>query len=215
MFEQAPTFTLSLYTETRTTLPAIDIYNELELLQRTAAGDQSAYKILYDRYWDQIFANALHFTKQPELAKDLTQEIFLKLWLMRDKLAQVHRFDSFLFTVAKNLIVDELRRLHTSSQYDEFFDAYFEQGDNPASVTAELKELESTLLKAIDQLPRQMQTAFKLSRFEGLSHEQVARRMNISRITSQNYIARAIVSIKKHLHSQQIELGILLCMLLS
>lgn len=196
-------------------MPAIEIHNESELLRRVAAGDQLAYKILFDRYWDQMFANALHFTKQPELAKDLTQEIFLKLWLMRHKLAEVQRFEAFLFTVARNVIVDELRRLHTSGQYDEFFDAYFEQVHQPATISAEFRELESTLLEAINRLPRQMQTAFKLSRFEGLTHEQVARRMNISRITSQNYIARAIVSIKKHLHTQHIELSILACLLMS
>lgn len=195
-------------------MPGSELYNESELLHRIANGDEQAYKVLFNKYWQQMYANALRFTKQPDLAQDLTQEIFLKIWLIRHKLRSVQRFDSFLYAVAKNMILDELRRLHTIPEYVEFFDAYFQVTDENAIRKTETKDLEQCLLQAIDHLPVQMQTAFKLSRFEGLSHEQVAERMNISRVTSQNYIARAIVAIRKYLAGQQIDLTILLFLLL-
>lgn len=195
-------------------MPVKELYTEQELLQRVANGDEQAYKVLFNKYWQQMYGNALRFTKQPDLAQDLTQEIFLKIWLIRHKLKNVQRFDSFLFAVAKNMILDELRRLHNKPEYVEFFDAYFQITDEHAASNTELKDLEKRLLEAIDELPVQMQTAFKLSRFEGLSHEQVAERMNISRVTSQNYVARAIVAIRKYLDGQQIELTILLFLLL-
>jgi RNA polymerase sigma-70 factor (ECF subfamily) len=179
------------------------LLNERELLLRVADGDQRAYRILFDRYWDLMYANALHFTKSPEWAKDLAQEIFMKIWMMRDKLPAVERFEAYLFTVSKNMILDELRKLQHSPKHADFFETYFTATENEPAQLTELKDLEKDLHKAIDQLPLQMQTAFKLSRFEGLTHEQIARQMSISRVTSQNYIARAILNIRKYLASRQ------------
>jgi RNA polymerase sigma-70 factor (family 1) len=177
-----------------------NLHNERDLLLRVADGDQRAYRTLFDQYWELMYANALHFTKSPEWAKDLAQDIFLKIWMMRDKLPAVERFEGFLFTVAKNMILDELRKLQHSPEHDEFYTTYFADTAHDA---VELKELEQHVHKAIDQLPLQMQTAFKLSRFEGMTHEQIARQMNISRVTSQNYIARAILNIRKYLKNRQ------------
>jgi RNA polymerase sigma-70 factor (ECF subfamily) len=180
-----------------------NLQNEKELLLRVADGDQRAYRILFDRYWDLMYANALHFTKSPEWAKDLAQEIFMKIWIMRDKLPAVQRFEAFLFTVSKNMILDELRKLQLSNKHTEFFETYFTEAESDTAQKTELKDLEKELNKAIEQLPLQMQTAFKLSRFEGLTHEQIARQMNITRVTSQNYIARAILNIRKYLARRQ------------
>lgn len=195
-------------------LSRVYLDNEKELLTRVAGGDHHAYKVIFDRFWQPMYANALHFTKHPNLAQDLAQEIFLKIWLMREKLVKVERFESFLFAVAKNMILDELRRLQSSPAFEEFFDAYFDLSEEKPTRHYELKDLEKNLHEAINQLPQQMQTAFKLSRFEGLSHEQIAQRMNISRVTSQNYIARAIVAIRKYMSDKYIELAVLLSFLL-
>lgn len=177
--------------------------NEKTILLRVANGDQSAFRLLFDKYWDGMYANALHFTKSPELAQDLAQEIFTKIWVLRDKLPEVDRFDAWLYRVAKNMILDELRRLQQNPDYGEFIDAYFLAGDHDALAHTTTKDLEKQLHTAISQLPGQMQTAFRLSRFEGLTHEQIAGRMNISKVTSQNYIARAIIAIKKYMAGRQ------------
>lgn len=177
--------------------------NEKSILLRVANGDQRAFRQLFDQYWDGMYANALHFTKSPELAQDLAQEIFTKIWVMRDKLPEVARFDAWLYRVAKNMILDELRRLQQNPDYGEFMDAYFMAADHDALEQTSTKDLEQQLHNAISQLPDQMQTAFRLSRFEGLTHEQIAGRMNISKVTSQNYIARAIIALKKYMAGRQ------------
>jgi RNA polymerase sigma-70 factor (family 1) len=190
--------------------------NEPTLLLSVASGDQQAFRVLFDRYWDRVYANALQFTKSPETARDLAQEIFLKIWLQREKLTEVKHFAAYLFTLSRNMILDELRRLHNTPATADFLDAFFAAAD-PAPDGLEktaLKDLEQQLNAAIDQLPAQMQTAFRLSRFEGLTHEQIARQMQIGKVTSQNYIARALLSIRKYLANQQIELSILFLLFL-
>ncbi|HEY8387712.1 MAG TPA: sigma-70 family RNA polymerase sigma factor [Parasegetibacter sp.] len=193
----------------------VDTHNEKILLQRVAEGDQESYRLLYKKYWDQMFANALHFTKSPELAKDLTQEIFLKIWMLRARLKEVENFESFLYRTAKNMIVDELRRLLRIKSHQEFLYAYFQENSQTSLNNTELKELAEKVEQAISQLPGQMQKAFRLSRFEGLTHEQIASQMGISKVTSQNYIARSLIVIRKFLSANQIEtLPILLAALI-
>ncbi len=173
------------------------LQDEHSLLQRAASGDQNAFRKLFEKYWDRIFSNALYFLKSPDLAQDLAQEVFIRIWIRREQLAEVQQFENYLHRVSKNLIVDELRKklpsiLNLDSCFNETEDLTWN-----AHKALEFKELEKQINNAVNQLPMQMQTAFKLSRFEGLTHQQIACVMNISKVTSQNYIARAITSIKK------------------
>jgi RNA polymerase sigma-70 factor (ECF subfamily) len=173
-------------------------HTELLLLQQTAAGDEKAFQQLFTAYWDKIYANALHLIKSPEIARDLAQEVFIKIWLTREKLSQVQQFESWLYRIAKNVFIDHLRKqLVVDSLHD--IGAIEEADEENPQRTLELQELISQVNGAIASLPAQMQTAFRLSRFHGLTHEQIAQRMNISKATSQNYIARSLVVIRKHL----------------
>jgi RNA polymerase sigma-70 factor (family 1) len=179
--------------------PHDHIDTELLLLQQTAAGDEKAFQQLFNTYWHKIYANALHLIKSPEAARDLAQEVFIKIWLTREKLSDVHQFESWLYRVAKNVFIDHLRRqLVVDSMQDIIAIEEGSDEQNPQR-RLELNELINQVNGAIASLPAQMQTAFRLSRFHGLTHEQIARHMNISKATSQNYIARSLVVIRRHL----------------
>ena len=187
-------------------------YNEKELLAQAASGHEPAFQQLFEKYWPRMYANALRFSKSPELAQDLTQEIFIKIWTQREKLRTVERFDAWLYTVSRNLIYNELRKKMYDVAYTDYLYAYFEDENLDAQQLLELKELEQQINQAINHLPPQVQAAFRLSRFQGLSHEQIARELNITRITSQNYIARALLALRKQLDANRGATGALLCL---
>ncbi len=86
-------------------------YPEKELLQRLSAGDKTAFTILFDTYWNNIYSVALVLTKSPQVAEDTVQEIFLKVWNKREELTSVDRFDNYLFIMARNHIFSEFRQL--------------------------------------------------------------------------------------------------------
>lgn len=172
--------------------------NELLLLMQTAAGDERAFQQLFNTYWDKIYANALHLIKSPEAARDLTQEVFIKIWLKREKLSAVQHFESWLYRVAKNVFIDHLRQQLVMESLQDIVHIKDNEEQTPQR-KLELNELIAQVNGAIASLPAQMQTAFKLSRFHGLTHEQIAQHMNISKVTSQNYIARSLIVIRKYL----------------
>ena len=175
------------------------LHNEKELLLLVSGGDESAYQELFYHYWDQIYSTALMFTKSPELSEDLSQDIFARIWLKKEKLAEVEQFDSYLFITARNLIFDHLRKKVFSGGYDEYFQEYFRDDALSPDQKLEFKEFENTVQQAIGDLPFQQQTAFRLSRFQGLSHEEIARQMGVSRTTVKSYIVRSIVTLRKML----------------
>lgn len=174
-------------------------YDEPELLLRLSNGEQEAYRQLFDLYWNQVYAIGLKLSKSPELAKDMAQETFIKIWNHRGSLPEVTNFRSFLFTISRNLVIDHLRRKVFTTGNEDYLAAYFSDDASTPQEAVEYKDLEQLMNRAINHLPPQLQQVFRLSRFEGLSHAEIAMRMNITRITSKSYMVRALYSIRKYL----------------
>lgn len=191
-------------------MPFVQPYNEQELLLRIAAGDQQAYREIFEGYWDKVYAIGLRLTKSPELAKDLAQETFIKIWNNRDKLPAVTNFSAFIFTISRHQVIDHLRKKVFTTGNEEYLVAYFSDDAITPHEKAEYKELEQLLNGAIDNLPPQLQQVFRLSRFEGLSHAEIALRMNITRITSKSYMVRALYAIRKYLSQYNDEHSIII-----
>lgn len=174
------------------------LHNEPELLQRLAKGDISAYKALYEFYWDQVYGMALHLTKSPEQSKDLAQDIFFKLWVHRERLSGVNELRNYLFIISRNAVWDYLRTQVFRESNREFLEQYMAYAQQSPQDIVEQKELDGAALAAIDQLPPQLRQVFRLSRVEGLSHEEIARRMNITPLSSKTYMVRALAFLRKH-----------------
>ena len=182
--------------------------NENELLRRTANGDQAAYAMLFNHYWGQIYATAMAFTKSPELSEDIAQDVFAKIWVKKETLREINKFEAFLYTIARNLILDRLRKHVFTKDHEDYLLLYFEESSPNPSRQLEFKEFEATIHAAIDKLPPQQRTAFRLSRFQGLNHEEIAGQMGVSKQSVKSYIVRSIVSLRNIMqeHSGSISL---------
>lgn len=172
-------------------------HNEPELLQRLAKGDVSAYRELYEFYWDQVYSTALQLTKSPEQSKDLAQDIFFKLWLNRERLAGVQELRNYLFVISRNTVWDYLRSKVFRDSNRVFLEQYFAYSQQSPQDIVEQKELDGVALAAVDKLPPKLKEVFRLSRVEGLSHEEIGRRMNITPLSSKTYIVRALAILRE------------------
>ncbi|SDG13864.1 RNA polymerase sigma factor [Chitinophaga filiformis] len=190
-------------------------YIDQELLQLVADGDRQAYQYLFETYWNQVFGACLHLTKSPEQAKDLTQDIFLKIWDHRQKLPAVRNFDSYLYTIARNLVRDQLRTTIFRESNREFLQHYFStKGISPQEILEE-KQLSEKMKAAIGSLPPKLQQVFTLSQLEGLSHKEIAGRLKISPLSSKTYMVRALLILRKSLMKETGSLLILALLHLS
>ncbi len=176
-----------------------DLHNEQELLRLVAQGDMQAYQQLFEWYWDQVYGTVLRLTKTPEEAKDLAQDIFLKLWDKREKLPEVRNFRSYLFTISRNLVYDQLRTKVFRESNREFLMNYFSYSRSSPQELLEQKELGEVLNEAIGNLSPQLRKVFNLHRIEGLSHEEIAEKLNITPISSKTYMVRALIALRKEI----------------
>ncbi|MEC5143869.1 RNA polymerase sigma-70 factor [Chitinophaga sp. 212800010-3] len=181
--------------------------NEQDLLLSVARGDERSFHALVKHYWPQVYGTALRLTRNPEQAKDLSQDIFLKLWNNREKLPGVDKVTTFIYVCARNLIMDHLeKKVLRTEHLDQMAETLSDEPFGDAQSGLEYKELEKMLMLAIEHLPEKVKTVFVLHRFNGLSHVQISRKLNISVVSSQTYIVRALRSIREYLnrHSEHV-----------
>src|SRR4051812_19230669 len=89
--------------------------NETDLMAKIARGDQRAFKIFYDQYHLKIYTFCLRQLKSVELAEEVLQETFLKIWLMEEAILQINHVEAYLRTIARNRCLDYIRKLERQS----------------------------------------------------------------------------------------------------
>ncbi|GGN07143.1 DNA-directed RNA polymerase sigma-70 factor [Dyadobacter beijingensis] len=177
----------------------VDIENVILLLSSKA--DETAYTTLFDLYKHKLYGYLLSLTGSGMLAEDIVQDVFIKIWTDRENLAEVRNFDSYLFRMSKNHAINHFRKMSQETLIiSEIFKA--EPSQNSTDDSIALQETERLLEAAIEKLPAQQKTVYKLSRHQGLSHEEIADMLKISVHTVRNHIVQAMAAIRTHLRSQ-------------
>lgn len=176
-----------------------------ELFALVAEGDDHAFRQVFDKYWPQVYGSSLRLCKSPELAKDLSQDIFVRLWESRARLKELNKPESYLYILSRNLVLDHLRKKVFDTTHIDYLVEYFQDASvNPQEKT-EFRELELTLQRAVDTLPDKQKQVYQLSRLQGLTHEQIAAQLGISEVSSKTYIVRALQHIRQYMidHSDE------------
>lgn len=187
------------------------MYDEKELLQRVAGGDEKAFAELFRRYSDLLAAVLLRFTGSKLIMEDLVQEIFLKIWMGRESLATVNNFKTFLYVIARNQALNAVRTAINQRNLHKKVQSVSTVEMEDVS-DKKVKEIHFSLLdEAIAQLPPQQQKVFLLSRRDRMKHQDIAKEMGISKETVKKYIQLAVASITSYMKSR---LPLLLLLLL-
>jgi RNA polymerase sigma-70 factor (ECF subfamily) len=194
-------------------LPASTLNNEKELLIEIAAGNEKAFRRLFDHYWDNIYSVAFALTKSSVLSEEIVQDVFLKIWLKRDLLASVTKFDDYLFIAARNQIYNELRKKTVEQPFVEHLEQHFLESSALPEEMMLLKETKQLIDKAVEQLPAQQQAVFKLSRNEGLDHAKIAEKLGISKLTVKSHMTKALQSIRQYLQTHTDGLLLVACIM--
>lgn len=174
--------------------------NDKRLLEMIAHGDEMAFKTLFEKYRDKLHAYLYSITKSSEVAEEIVMDVFLKIWFSRTKSIDIIHFDSFLYKIAHNKAIDFLRAVHRDQT---LFNLVWEEMQFVSDYTADskLKEKENhhALQTAVSQLPPKRRLVYELSRKKGLTHDQIARYLNLSKNTVNNHLVESLRFIKLHL----------------
>jgi len=174
-------------------------FDEKTLLSQVAEGDEKAFRILFDRYWDNIYGVAFAFTKSSQIAEEMVQDIFLKIWTKKHLLNSIQKFDAYLFRVAKNHIYNELRKKIKEEPFTENVINYFREIRDTPEQQMIYKESQRLVKQAIENLSSQQKLIYQLSREQGMSQEEIAEKLQISKNTVKSHMNKALQSIRHYL----------------
>lgn len=178
----------------------INIENET-LLKLIANDDEQAFNILFQRYRNRLYSYLVKTTKSKETAEEATLDIFLKIWNARHMLHEVVNFEAFLFRVVYNKSIDCIRMAKKNRiiQQEIWNDLEKLATTDTADQNIVSADTEAAINIAIRNLPAQRKEAFRLSREEYMSYDEIAEKMKISRNTVRNHVSAALQFIRGHL----------------
>lgn len=174
-------------------------YQEKDVLRKLAQGNESAFKIIYDTYWYSIYKTAKRYTKSIELAEDIVQEIFATLWSNRVKFTEVLHLEYYLITMTKNLTYRTIRKIAFEAAAKNTLTTETLSIESDAEDQMLDKQYAQLVQQAIGMLPLQQKQVFQLAKLQGLSHKDIAARMNISHLTVKAHMAKALRFIRHYL----------------
>jgi RNA polymerase sigma-70 factor (family 1) len=175
--------------------------SDKELFSLVANGDHDAYKTLLRRHRNNIFAHAMIYLKDSFKAQDIVQEVFLSIWKDRKRLALVAQPENYLFIIARNKIVSELRKKMTLPLDNDPDHTTVDPLSMPDK-QLENKERAQMIVAAIQQMPPQRRKVFELNRKHGLKYEEIAKNLNISPNTVKVHMVQALAFIRSFIGQQ-------------
>lgn len=164
------------------------------LAEQISRGNSNAFDEVFRLYYGRVSNFIKSLIKSQSVAEDLAQEVFINLWNSRHALSEVHSLNSYIYTIARNTAIDHMRRIHT-------FNVPLEYSDEPAGELTDERyfaiEKELIIRMAVDNFPERRRMIFSMSRFEGFTNDEIAKRLGISKKTVENQINLATHDLQK------------------
>jgi RNA polymerase sigma-70 factor (family 1) len=154
------------------------------------ADDKEAFKHLYKRYWQQVFSSAYYRLNNKEIAQELTQNLFLRIWENRRQ-SVIQSIQHYLITAVKNSVINYIESALVQKKYQQHF---FNKDHQSASADERTyyNELSVALEKAIRMLPEKTRNVFQQSRFENRSVREIAGNLRISEKAVEYHITQSL-----------------------
>ncbi len=172
--------------------------NELVLLQKVAKGDESAFEAVFNHYKPFILRSAFRLTANHELAEDILQETFLKVWLKRDILPEVQNFTGWLYTIFEHYMLNAVKKINHVGRQNKQMEKELASQINLPHISVETKEIQKIIEEAVKRLPEKQRMTFKLIREEGLSRQEAATILQVGAETVKTNLDLAIKFVRAY-----------------
>jgi RNA polymerase sigma-70 factor (family 1) len=170
-----------------------------QLIESLKKGDLFAFDKLFSKYSKKLFYFAKSYLDSKEDAEGLVQEVFLTVWKKRRELKAHLSFNAYLYTVTYNAIRKYFRKKAREKKHLDNFLKDFDEIHDDTTKEIEYNNLRELANKAIEKLPKRRKQIYRLSRHEGLTSEEIANRLHISKKTVENQIHKALKFLREQL----------------
>jgi RNA polymerase sigma-70 factor (ECF subfamily) len=174
------------------------LYEEGKLIALLADDSEYAFQLLFDRHRNRIYQTAIRYLKSPVLAQEVVQDVFLKLWFERRNIRQDLPLEAWLFTIAKNNLVNRLKKIANEWKALKNLGITSIQSENNTEDKLLESQYDQLLHDALNSLAEQQRKVFLLARKEHLTYIQIGERLGLSPLTVKTHMSRALENIKAY-----------------
>jgi len=175
----------------------ITSHNE-ETVKAFNGEDEETFLKIYDEYWYKVFLIAYKRLGKKDIAEELTQDLFLKLWEKRRTL-KPQNISSYLFVSIKNAVIDHIHSGLVANKYLSFYKTFGELSSTSTENIIEYDDLSEAIEKGLMELPTKTQQVFKLARLESWSMEKIAKHLHLSEKTVGYHLTKSLKFMRTYL----------------
>ena len=177
--------------------------SEQNLIAALKDGDEQAFTKIYKHYWYRMFQVAFHKLQKREIAEELVQDIFARLWKERTNL-KILNLDYYLFSAVRYEVIDHIRAKGSQRDYDDYFRAYAMVEDLNTENTIAFNDLVQHINKGLEVLPEKPREIFRLNQLEHWPVDRIGAYFNLSEKAIQYHLAKTTKFFRIYLNEIQI-----------
>ena len=189
----------------------MSVYNlsaEKILLQKIAEGDAYAFKHVFDLYKNKVYSFVVRFVHSRADAEEIVQDTFCTIWQKRDILPNIEHPRNYIYTIVRNKTYTYLNQAAKNQKVLAQLWANMQLEQNDIADLTDLRDSEFLLKKGLANLSEQKQQIFKLSRIDGMSHEEIAIQVGLSKSRVKNVIVDVLKYLRHYLAENNINVSI-------
>ncbi len=173
-----------------------------QVIRQVSAGDRSAFRILFNAYYSRVYRFAERILKDSLYADEVAQAVFVGLWRKREMLDPDRNFENYLYVLSRHAVTDFMR-LNRRARLAEGLEAVTDTGlsGDSTDAVAEYHLIQSQIDKIVEGMPEQRRKVYCMSRNDGLSNDEIAERLQISKRTVERHLNLALNTLRKEMSS--------------
>jgi RNA polymerase sigma-70 factor (ECF subfamily) len=177
----------------------VNAEEDIALFERIQKNDLPAYEIIFKRYYGELYRFAFSYLREATIAEEIAQEVFLYIWEKRKKITIQTTLKTYLYSAVKNKCLNyirlELPRQQSTADISEVVigisEKHHDEGEN--------ERLKKYIQTAINNLPTKCRQIFMLSRNAGMTYDEIAEELNLSKKTVENQMGIALKKLRESL----------------
>ncbi|SHF86303.1 RNA polymerase sigma-70 factor, ECF subfamily [Pedobacter caeni] len=168
-------------------------------MEKYSQGNTSAYNVLFKRYYDPLYGYALKNVKEAGIAEELTMDVMLGLWKTKGDVLVEDNLKAYLYRSVKNAIYNHYRKKILNTVSLELVSEDLNHISRAADHELDSRELEQVYRQKLNQLSPQRRKVYEMSREENMTYSEIARNLDLSVNTVENYMVASLSFFRKQL----------------